>query len=496
VPELIRYFTDLDLVDHLRTTLILASIGRVRFDVGKLRFSHLTLPRVIKYLQYHKSDQVPEITQWLTASHFRTVYKEAAILAFALRPDEFISQLVGIGRLTKADLICFSRAIQGVPVGTNTDFLSVFLIAQFQASTSRRKYVCALLRTIAVFIEHFSITSTEFYKPLTQVLVDNCSALFEPELAVCVSVICRHCPAFLKHPIVTQLADFPQLAAARVSLRLPTDMVGDLVPSALPSDVCRALRILGEMAQRQRHVKAVRSLISDTTARCAALCDLPSIAVIEVQFISKVIQANNELRSALFDRYFTDVWIAVSRAAFTTLARTLPLFLSVVEAGTSEYKALVRCCDSMVSQPSHFGVFRVYCDALRARLNDESSSADKAELTVRKLREYFAPSKAVDAFRAEKYLAEWTALLRQFVPLDRALRLMAKQYVRVGREMPVIAEVAKVAQEVRASSGPEAVAAALRGAKIENKAALAMILRGDPVRDIIDSLVQGETPHN
>jgi hypothetical protein len=143
----------------------------------------------------------------------------------------------------------------------------------------------------------------------------------------------------------------------------------------------------------------------------------------------------------------------------------------------------------MVSQPSFFKVFRLYCNAVRERLQRDSPPSHKAEFVARIITDFFGPTRAVDAFRAEEYLAEWTALLRDFVPLERALPLMVACYGRLGRPILALAEIAKVARDLRGRpGGGDAVAAALAQADFDGDA-LARIARGDAVADVVRSLV-------
>jgi hypothetical protein len=350
--------------------------------------------------------------------------------------------------------------------------------------------MCALLRTISVFIFHFQIESVEFYEPLAHLLTAHAEELSESELTNCVSVMAIHSKSFLKNPLVTKLSDLPPLAAIRIRLHLPVDNVSEMLVSVRPSDICIALRVMKEMVEHRRHARALKTIIPDAIVQSARSFDIPPVVVHCMEVTGKAIQTNQELRSAVLENYHSEFLLPRRRAAFTTLAVTLPALLTSLDSNSTDYKKLVRYCDGLLSEPYHFEIFRIYCDCIRARLRRELPANQKAEFVTKSISEYFAPSRPLDGYEAEKYLGEWTALLRQFVPLDKALRLMARKYGRLGRPLPALAEIAKMARDVRATFGPDAVTSALTGAKVEGEVALAMIIRGDPVHDIVRSLVE------
>jgi hypothetical protein len=244
------------------------------------------------------------------------------------------------------------------------------------------------------------------------------------------------------------------------------------------------------MAKSPSQAKAVKAFLPDAISKSCARFEHLSIASAFSDLLARLVPLSADVRDVVFDRYFADILIPVSRASFCTLAATIPDALRAFHPDSSERKRLARYCDSMVSQPSFFRVFRLYCNGVRERLRRDSPPSHKAEFVVRIATDFFGPARPVDAFRAEEYLAEWTALLRDFVPLERALPLMAAAYGRLGRPLLALAEIAKVARDLRARpGGPQAVAAALAGADFDREA-LARIERGDAVADIVRALVR------
>jgi hypothetical protein len=223
---------------------------------------------------------------------------------------------------------------------------------------------------------------------------------------------------------------------------------------------------------------------------------LPAVALAFSDLINAAVLSDQDLARTVFDCYFSDVLVHRDRAAFSALAGTLPAMLASVEPRSSEHKQLADYCDSLVAEPSSLDAFQLYCAGLRARARLPAPANVRADFVAKAIRDFFSVDGGIDSSRVPEYLAEWTTLLRQFVPLERALELIAQLYVgRVRRFLPAFVELAKVVAHVRKNNvDEEVIAKALGGIEIMDDVqgeAIAMLTRGGAVAEIVREIAIG-----
>jgi hypothetical protein len=485
-PDRLKYFVDMDLVDALRHVLRMASIQGITLDFTGLRFSHLTLPRVIRYLRKHNSPQALDVSQFLNAAHFRTSFKDAAIQAFAVRPADFISELCANEVTTKADLVCLSRALSTLPADADTSELSAFLLGRFSTIRARRNFASVLLRTITVFVRHFHVDSQEFHDRLSCLISENLSVFPESDLAISVA----YCPSIA---ISSSLSRLPSLWPSETVRTGSCPFLASALVSVLPSDFCGALRILAVLASSNS--REITEYLRTAFSLAGPRLPFPNVPLALSALIRSTL-TDSLLRGCLIDSYLDKLLPAVSRAAYLPIAETLPLVIKAVAREDSASR-LDRYVDSMVSQPSSFAVFRVYADCLRARIQNETRR-DRARFIAGAARAFFAPGRIVDEFRIERYLAEWTALLRAFVSLEEALEIEGELFAGRANErfFPAFVALASVTKLVRARGVPEreaqvqAMLARAEGAVTDarNKQAIAALARGQSLREVLRDL--------
>jgi hypothetical protein len=491
--EKLKYFVDVDSGDGLANTLRAAAIDDVALDLQGIRFSHITLPRAMKFLQDHHSAQLAEIVRWLNPSHFHSPFKAAAVVAFGLHLDKFLTALSHTEHLSKRDLLAIAQAIRHVPPDANSDQLSAFLFAQFDIKAKSQQRLRPIIRMLTVFIEHFKPEEPQFSLRVLELFDRFAKILPEIEVGFCLCELSKYARIDAqKH--VQLFYYLPMIKPSFVRLACRVDGLADLVTSPFPSVLCSGLRILTEATASPEHVKMVKSNILEAVTQAIQFISLFEVAHLVGHLVERVMINCKDLREVLIDPYMTEILVPARHPAFISVLQPLPTLIRSFEPESDEYRRLAKYCDSIMSRITSVAVFNIYCKGIHARLAQPSARELKTRFVRKIVIDFFDGNPNFDSYKVQQYLCGWATLFSAFVPVAESLNLILRLFIgNIPRFFPGFIELARIVKALRDQKSGN-LSAFLRmflekTAEVErpeqNKRALVILGEGGSLRDAI-----------
>jgi hypothetical protein len=493
LQEKLRYFVDVDSADGLTNTLRAAAIEDVALDFQDIRFSHVTLPRAIKFLQDHHSAQLAEIVRWLNPSHYRSPFKTAAVVAFGLHLDKFLRALSSAERLSKADLLAIAQSIRHLPADTNPGQLSDFLLTQFGKEVKSEKRLRPMIRVLTVFIERFRPEDPEFSRKVLDHF-DRCTTILpEIEVGFCICELSKYARIDAQK-YVQSFYYLPMIKPSFIRLVSRVDGLADMVTSPFPSVLCCGLRILTEVTASPQLVKTAKSNILEAVAQSIQFMWLFEVAHLVGLLVERVMINCKDLREELLDPYMTAILVPARHPAFISVLQPLPTMIQSFKPESDEYRRLANYCDSIMSRITSVAVFDVYCKGIHARLAQRSAPELKAQFIHKIVLDFFGGNPDFDCYKVQQFLRGWGALFRAFVPMAESLDLILQLFIgKSPRFFPGFIELARIVKALRdQKSGNLGAFLAMLLEKTKgverpehNKRALVILGQGGSLRDAI-----------